>query len=306
MMTLPDDVVAPTEIPVTPSLEAWQAMSVEARENFINEVNSILNSPPHFMGESVPHHRAKRRATDRLRKHFGAIGRVIYLAEELSVFYPNERAFTPDILAVRDVPELEDDERGAWVVAEEGRGVDLVIEVLWANDRNKDLVYNVERYARLGIPEYFVYDRKTQSLLGYRLPSPQVRRYQRIIPQGGRHASAVLGLDLAVVQGKLEFYYGMSEIFGSEDLIARLETMMSSLEAKAADAAAKAADAEAKADRAIASLRESVLAIADARRIAYSDAERQEVMACNDPAILQGWLIRIASVQSMAEALKAT
>ncbi len=42
---------------------------------------------------------------------------------------------------------------------------------------------NVERYARLGIPEYFVYDRKRQDLRGYRLPSPEARRYQRIVPQ---------------------------------------------------------------------------------------------------------------------------
>lgn len=278
-------------------------MSAKDREKFVDEANVILSSPPHFMGESIPHNRAKRRAMDRLRKHFSAIGRIIFLAEKLTVFHPGERPFTPDILVVRDVPEVEDDERGGWVVADEGRGIDLAIEILWGGDRNKDLVDNVERYARLGIPEYFVYDRKEQNLVGYRLPSPTTRRYQRIIPQGGRHASMVLGLDLALVNNKLEFFYGMSEIFGSEDLIARLEAMMSSLETKAADAAKRAADAEAKVAQAIMSLQDSVLAVAAARGIACSDVERERIRACEDPQVLQQWLVRVAIASSMAEAL---
>lgn len=254
------------EIPITPSLEAWRAMPAMAREQFIQEVNTILSSPPYFMGESVPHHKAKRRTVNYLRKHFEAIGHAIYLGEGLSVFYPNERAFTPDILAVRDVAESEDDERLGWVVADEGRGIDLAIEIVYESDRSKDFVYNVERYARLGIPEYFIYDRKRQDLLGYRLPSPDARRYQRIIPQGGLHASAVLGLDLAIVNGKLEFYYGMSKIFGSDELIARLQAMIDSLEAKAelAEAQAEQAKTEAQqakteAQQAISALQESVL-----------------------------------------------
>jgi Uma2 family endonuclease len=299
--------LTPADVPITPSVEVWRGMSADARATFINDVNSILSSPLHFMGESIPHNRAKRRAIDLLRKHFRAIGRVFFLAEKFTAFYPGERAFTPDILGIRDVPETEEDERGGWVVADEGgRGVDLVIEVLWEGDRDKDLVKNVERYAQLGIPEYFIYDRKKQNLIGYRLPAPQARRYQRIIPQGGRHLSTVLGLDLALLEGKLEFYHGMSEIFGSEDLIARLESMMSSLEAKAADATAKAADATAKATRAITSLRESVFAIADARGIVYSEADREQIDACEDPTILQRWLVRIVSAHSMAEALTTT
>ncbi|WP_437947803.1 Uma2 family endonuclease [Sorangium sp. So ce296] len=62
------------------------------------------------------------------------------------------------------------------------------------------------RYARLGIPEYFVYDRLRQQVHGYRLPAPDAPRYQRIVPQMGRYSSAVLGLDLAVSGGKLQFF----------------------------------------------------------------------------------------------------
>lgn len=46
----------------------------------------------------------------------------------------------------------------ARVVADEGKGLDWVLEVVCHGDRRKDLVENVKRYAALGIPEYFIYD----------------------------------------------------------------------------------------------------------------------------------------------------
>ncbi|KYG04698.1 hypothetical protein BE21_45310 [Sorangium cellulosum] len=62
---------------------------------------------------------------------------------------------------------------------------------------------------------------------------------QRIVPQMGRCSSAVLGLDLAVSGGKLQFFYGMAELFGSADLIDRLQGMMSELETRAEQAQAR-------------------------------------------------------------------
>ncbi|MDC0741925.1 Uma2 family endonuclease [Polyangium mundeleinium] len=303
------------EPPVTPSADEWRVMSPEARERFLVEVIDALSDPRLTMGNGQPHNLAKRRATDRLRRHFDAIGRRIYLAEELNVLYPGERAFCPDILAVLDVPQPEDDERMAWVVADEGRGLDLVIEVLYEGHRKKDLVDNVERYARLGIPEYFVYDRKKQQLHGYRFPSPEARRYQRIVPQGGRYASAVLGLDLAIENGKLEFFYGMAALFGTEDLIGRLKGMMQSLEAKAEhaeaqaeqaqaqaeQAQAQAEQAQAQAEQALTSLQNSLLAIVAARGIPCSDSDRERVRSCVELETLQRWLVRAATVGSMAE-----
>jgi len=286
----------PPPPPVTPSVEAWRAMSPEARMRFHEEVIAALSDPRLTMGDGRPHFNAKRRATDRLRRHFDALRRVIYLAEEMNVLYPGERAFCPDILAVLDVAETEDDDRMGWVVADEGRGIDLAIEVVYEGNRKKDLVDNVERYARLGIPEYFVYDRKNQELRGYRLPTPDARRYQRIVPQGGRHASGVLGLDLAIVDGRLEFFYGMAAIFGTEDLIGRLQGMMHSLEAKAEQARTEA-------DRALASLQDSLIAIAAARQIPCSDDERARIRDCDDPAMLQRFLVRAVTAGSMAEIL---
>ena len=191
------------------------------------------------MSEGRPHKKAKTRAIDLLGLHFKAMGRLIYLAEEMAVMYPGEVSFTPDVMAVVDVPQPDDDERMAWVVADEGRGIDLVLEVLHAGNRKKDLTDNVERYARLGIPEYFVYDRGQQRLYGYRLP-PGARRYTPIVPQGGRYHTAVLGLDFAIEDGRLRVFHGSSELFGTDDLIARLHKMVDDLGARAEAEAARA------------------------------------------------------------------
>jgi hypothetical protein len=244
----------------------------------------------------------------------------------MSVLYPGEQGFSPDILAVLDVEQREDDERLSWVVVDEGKGLDFVLEVLHHGDRNKDLVENVERYARLGIPEYFIYDRARQNILGYRLPGPGAKRYERIIPQLGRYHSAVLGLDLALQGGTLRFFQGMAELFGSADLIDRLTFMMHDVEAKADEAEAKAQQAEARAseadakaeqatsraeqatsraEQATAGLRDAILALLEARGIFCSDDERSRLMACDDPALLQRWLLRAKAATSASQVFAA-
>ncbi|AUX21561.1 uncharacterized protein SOCEGT47_020470 [Sorangium cellulosum] len=267
-------------------------MSPAERERLLVRVLDALSDPRSAMAEGRPHHRAKGRAIDMLTLHFGSTGRVIYLAEELAVLYPGEEVLVPDILAVLDVPQPEDDPRMAWVVAEEGRGLSLVLEVVHQGDRTKDLVANVERYARLGIPEYFVYDRLRQQVHGYRLPAPDATRYQRIVPQMGRHASAVLGLDLAVVGDRLQFFHGMAELFGSADLIGRLKGMMESLEARAEQA-------QGQAEQAMKGLREAILAALEMRRMPCPDEARARLLSCQEPATLQRWLLRAMNAGSL-------
>ena len=323
-------------LPIAPTEEVWRAMSAAERESFLIQVNDALSEPQRTMSEGRPHKKAKSRAVDMLGLHFKAMGRAIYLAEEMAAVYPGEEVFTPDVLAVLDVEQPEDDERMAWVVADEGRGLDLVLEVLHRGDRKKDLVDNVERYASLGISEYFVYDRARAQIHGYHLASPGARRYQRIVPQAGRYHSAVLGLDLVLQGGSLRFYLGMSELFGSGELIDRLTGMVDSLEAKAEQAEAKAEQAKAeakqaeakaeqagakaeqaeakaeqakaeaeqakaKAEQAIASMRENIVAVFAARGIPVSGDDRTRVMLCDDLALLQRWLVRALSVTSAGD-----
>ena len=304
MTVSPPPIAPPREIPVGPSLNAWRAMSPSAREGFLVAMNEALTEAAELMGEGRPHKQAKSRAVDLLGLHFKAKGRTVYLAEELSVLYPGERAFAPDVLAVVDVPQPEDDERLAWVVADEGRGLDVVLEVLHRGDREKDLVDNVERYARLGIPEYFVYDRDKQRVHGYRLATADARRYDRVVPQAGRIASRILGVDLAVQQGRLRFFDGMAELFGSDDLIHRLTDMVESLESKAeaeqarAEAEQARAEAEqARAEAALNGLRGAIFGAYAARFGANPDALRRALDACDDPAALQAALLATVSAQ---------
>jgi len=294
---------APPPRIVAPTLEKWRAMSQAEREQWLIAANEALSDPRAMMAEGRPHKKAKTRALDLLGRHFAAMGRVIYLAEEMAVHYPGEDSFTPDVLAVLDVSQPEDDERLAWVVADEGKGLDLVLEVLHRGDRKKDLVENVERYAALGIPEYFVYDRARQLVHGHRLTAPGARRYQRIVPQAGRYTSTVLGLDLAVVGGTLRFYHGESELGGTPALVERLQSMVDDLGARADQAAAQAEQAAAQA--ALETMRSAISTVLEARGLTCPEDARARLAACEDAVTLQAWLARATTAQAVGEVFEA-
>jgi Uma2 family endonuclease len=216
--------------PIALTVEQWRATTPRERERFLVEVNDILNEKAILAPESRAHGRAKVAVLDRLGQHFSRIGRRIYLASEMSVHYPGEPVFVPDVLAVLDVDDPgDDDKRLAWVVAEECKGLDLVIEVLFHGDRGKDLVRNVSFYARLGIGEYFVYDARNWEIDGWWLPENR-DVYTSIEPQLGRLHSRVLGLDLGVVDGSLRFYAGAAELPDSAGIIDQLGTMLRDLQ----------------------------------------------------------------------------
>jgi Uma2 family endonuclease len=195
-------------------------MSLEERarvaEALPNEVTYDEMAPP----EGDLHQEAKHSALDMLRGYFGNQERKVYVGSELPVYYPAERRFAPDLLVVFDV---ESHPRGKWLVSQEGKGLDWVMEVHVGGDRKKDAVFNVRRYARLGIPEYFIYDRARERLEGYRLESPEAREYTRMEPRHGRYASQVLGLELELVDDKLRFWAGDTLLLESGEIIARMK-----------------------------------------------------------------------------------
>jgi Uma2 family endonuclease len=103
----------------------------------------------------------------------------------------------PDFFAVLGVPKRE---RKSWVVWEEKRGPDVVIELLsestGAVDKGeKKRVYQNE----LRVPEYFWYDPFSAELAGFSLRDG---RYRPLKPdRGGRLKSSVLGLWLQRWEG---------------------------------------------------------------------------------------------------------
>jgi hypothetical protein len=234
------------EDPRAPPEEVWDALSPAERKHIIDSLPSEFPYSDAQPPEGDAHFKAKTSTRDVLDGFFARVGRRVYVACELPVYYPGERHFAPDVLAVVDVATHE---REKWIVKDEGKGLDLAIEVLVSGRRRKDLEENVERYARLGVAEYFVFDRARLRLHGYRLSQPGARVYQPILPQGGLYASRVLGLDLRLEGTKLRFFSGAAAIPDANELISSLERMIDDVELRVtvAEDQARAAEDQARA-----------------------------------------------------------
>lgn len=303
-------------VPRAPEAEDWHAMTPEAKEAFLNEANAALERQIRASPEGVPHHKARIEAKAVLGEYFQRIGRQVYLASDLAVHYPTERVFAPDLLAVLDVEDPGDaDERMAWVVADEGKGLDLVLEVLHHGDRKKDLFDNLAFYAHLGISEYFVYDRSKQRLLGHRLPAAIARRYEPIPAILGNLPSRVLGLNLGVVGGKLRFFHGDARLPTSGELLDRINGMLEEAEARAeaeqaraeaeqARAEAEQARAETEQARTIALARRALQALLRVRGLSPSEVHRDQIEAEEDLDRLERWLARAEEISTVEELLR--
>jgi len=220
---------SPAGFPMAPSEEVWKGLTADERAQVVEALPGEVTDAEIAMPEGDRHFQAKTRALDTLRGYFARQRRRVYLAAELPIYYPAEPRFAPDLLAVLDT---EDHSRDKWVVSAEGKGLDWVLEVHVGGDRKKDAERNVARYARLRIPEYFLYDRARNQLLAYRL-SPGGTTYTPIVPQHGRYESRVLGLEVEVTRDRLRFFAGTAMLLESEELIARLEQMIDEVQQRA-------------------------------------------------------------------------
>jgi hypothetical protein len=228
----PDDLRAPTQ-------EVWEQLSPEGRAHVIDALPSEFLLSPEALPKGDLHYEAKSRTRETLRGFFSRIGRKVYLACELPVYYPDEPPFAPDVMAVVGV---ETHPRMHWTVSHEKKGLDLALEVHVAGDWRKDLQRNVERYARLGIHEYWVFDRKRLRLSGWRLS--EEGRYRQLVPQHGFYQSEVLGLELQVEGERLRFFHGRAPLPEADEMIATLERMMEQVEARLEEMAARSAELE--------------------------------------------------------------
>src|SRR5690606_24662808 len=240
--------------PRAPSQARWSALTEADRREVIRLLPSEVPwelAPP----EGDPHRKASASVLDTLDNYFRSRGRRVYLSSNLAVYYPEEPRFAPDLIAVLDVAVHD---RMKWVVSQEGKGLDWPLEVLVHGSEQKDLGLNVERFARLGIPEYFVLDVPARRLYGYRLPAAR-GAYQSIVPQQGRWRSDVLQLGLAVAAGGGRFYAGAALVLDTAELGERADSLLeeqmervgelyqrAEAEAQLAEAAAQRDDAAAQ------------------------------------------------------------
>jgi hypothetical protein len=235
--------------PRAPPSELWRELTPEQQRAVVEALPSEWPgwdeaSPP----EGDRHWNPKVSARKTLERYFARTGRSVYVGSELPIYYPDERVFAPDVFAVLDVPRRE---RDRWVVDAEGKGLDFVLEIFLSGDRKKDHEGNVERYARLGIPECFLFDRGRLRLHGFRR-QPGRASYAPLVPQGGRFAVVTLGLELGIVGDRLRFFSGDAELPDAEELIERLERALDGvqerveLEVRRAEEEARRAEEEAR------------------------------------------------------------
>ncbi|HYO55852.1 Uma2 family endonuclease [Archangium sp.] len=227
--------------PRAPPQEVWDRLSPEERAQVLARLPSEFPVSEAHPPEGGFHFEAKVRASDALGSFFSRLGRKVFLGCELPVYYPGEPMFAPDVMAVLDA---EPHPRMHWAVSHEGKGLDLALEVYVAGNWRKDVERNVERYARLGIREYFVFDRAKLRLMGWRLAEGGRRTYRPILPQQGFYSSEVLGLELQLEGERLRFYYGGAPLPESYEMIATLRRMVEEAEAHRTEEALVRAELE--------------------------------------------------------------
>jgi Uma2 family endonuclease len=205
------------EDPRAPPTEIWNQLTPEQRAIVVESLPSDFPPSEASPPEGDLHLDAFTGPREALRRWYRERGRRIYIAGNLPIYYPGERMFSPDLIAVDGAEQRP---RDSWIVdAEGGKGLDVAIEIVVRGDRKKDLRRNVERYARLGIPEYYLFDRRNMTLAAWELEGGS---YRRRIAQGGRFASAVLGLDLWLDGERLRFSVGEAPVPFVDELIDRV------------------------------------------------------------------------------------
>jgi Uma2 family endonuclease len=254
--------------PRAPSQEIWDRLTPQQRAQVLDALPSHFEPTEASPPEGDRHTDQVFGARDVLRSFFRRHRRRIYVGNNLPVYYPNESMFAPDVIAVLDV---EDHARDHWTVSHEGKGLDFAMEVLWRGRSRKDLHTNVVRYAALGIREYFVFDARRSHITAMRLPDTGGQVYQPIVPQAGRYASEVLGLEAGIDSGRLRFYVDTAPLPFSDELIAKLSAALDNiddkLEQEAQRAEQEAQRAEQEAQRADAAEHKLAEALAEIERL---------------------------------------
>lgn len=165
------------------------------------------------------HFRAKAGALEALRYGFTEVlCRKAYVSVDLPVYYPAEQRFAPDVLVVLNANPRR---RKKWDVNWEGKELDFILEAHAGGERKEHTVRNLEKYAQMKVPEYFIFDCKEGVLEGYWLEESgdpeQPGRYRKLEPQRGRYSSERLGMELTVEGGRLRFYAGDTLLLEEEE-----------------------------------------------------------------------------------------
>ena len=172
----------------------------------------------------------------------------VYVSGDLLMYYVQgdpRKVVAPDVLVSFGIGQKA---RRTYLVWQEGKSPDFVMELASESTYQKDLGEKMQIYADLGITDYFLCD-----IEGLYLPTPLMgwtlvdSRYQPV-PQtadGGVH-SAVLGLTLYLQPEVLQFYEPVTEQWlQTPEETAEDRTEQETLARQQAEGRAEAAEAEA-------------------------------------------------------------
>jgi Uma2 family endonuclease len=158
------------------------------------------------MGETDVHRNVMVEAIETLKMYFA--GQQVYVSGNILLYYRpgnKRRHVSPDVLVVRG---LEPGDRESYLLWNEGRAPNVVIEVTSQSTRDEDMEDKLEIYRdEIKVPEYFLFDPRSEyldpALQGYRLSRG---RYELIERRDGRLPSVELGLQLETDGRRLRFF----------------------------------------------------------------------------------------------------
>jgi Uma2 family endonuclease len=158
------------------------------------------------MGETDVHRSVMFQTIETLQAYYA--GQKTYVTGNLLVFYrpgDKRRHVSPDVMVVKNIdPGL----RLNYLIWEEGRSPDVVIEITSVSTRREDLKKKFDIYrSEMHVTEYFLFDPRSDylspRLLGFRLVADE---YVAIEAVEGRLPSDELGLFLESAGETLRFF----------------------------------------------------------------------------------------------------
>ncbi len=159
-----------------------------------------------------------------------------FIGDNLTIYFSYEQTKThdfrgPDFFVVTDTDNRH---RKSWVVWEEGKMPELVIELLSESTAANDRGIKKDLYARrFRTPEYFWFSPETGEFAGFRLQGAQ---YKEIPPdERGWRWSEVLGLYLGACEGFLRYFTAEGELLPTPSETAIIETQRAEQEAQRAE-----------------------------------------------------------------------
>ena len=189
-------------LPIGPTVEAWRAMTPAERDSFLIAALDALSNPRDAMSEGRPHKKAKTRALDMLGLPLQRDGARHLSRGRDGCGVPRRGGVHPGSARGR---------RGGGARRRPAVGVGCRRRGQGARCRHRGSSPGRPRArcssrtsSAMGAsvsPSTSSTTTADSRIHGYRAPSPDARRYQRIIPQAGRYRSAVLGIDFAIHGG---------------------------------------------------------------------------------------------------------